>query len=83
MLFVVVLQITVLFVVHSMLMLVFHHLIHLGPMALLYHLKNIVHYAIRGGSSSHGFYCGVFYIGLHSAASGSGWSSGAALSFEG
>jgi len=39
-------------------------------------------YTFRGGASSGGFYCGVFYVGLHRSSGYASWSIGAALSFK-
>ena len=50
-----------------------------GTLVLLYHCT---HYPLRGGTSSAGVDCGVFYINARTPASDTGWSRGAALSYD-
>lgn len=40
------------------------------------------HYAMRGGPSHNGIYCGAFYIGVYAVDSHVFWYLGAALSFK-
>ena len=50
-----------------------------GSLALLYHLR-CTHYALRGGLSSNGIYCGTFFIFVYVSTGAADWTIGAALS---
>ena len=54
-------------------------IINIGLLALLYCAS---YYAYRGGPSSNGDWCGVFYIRANSPPTGTAWFVGAALSFR-
>lgn len=47
-----------------------------------YQNRNSTYYLIRGGASSGGAVCGVFYVYARNNASVSDWGLGAALSFK-
>lgn len=53
-------------------------IINIGQLALLYCAS---YYAYRGGPSSNGDWCGVFYIRANSPPTGTAWFVGAALLF--
>lgn len=70
----------VLFVVHSMFLVVLPSLMLLGTMVLLG--LGSTHYNHRGGASLSGINCGVFFIAVDPTASSTSWGYGAALSFK-
>jgi len=40
------------------------------------------HYALRGGLSSNGIYCGTFFVFVYVSTGAADWTIGAALSFK-
>ena len=75
MLFVVVVRVIVILVVFSLLLLMLPRLLLLGTMALRYWTT----YAIRGGPSSSGLYCGAFCVYQHYGAGSAYWYVGAVI----
>lgn len=74
MLFVVVIVVLIIIMVYFALIQIVSIIEKVGILAL--------HYALRGGRSDSGDYCGAFCVNVYNTSSSAAWTTGAALSFR-